>query len=54
MIYLRAFKWDSFDGKIDFEGSVSFKSGNTEAVQNFKASSLPELYMKIQQFCENL
>lgn len=54
MIYLRAFKWDAFEGRIDFEGSVSFKSGNTEAEQNFKANSLPELYMKIQQFCESL
>ena len=54
-IYLHAFRWDGvFEGRIDFEGSVSFKSGNTEAEQKFKANSLPELYMQIQQFCESL
>ena len=54
MIYMRAYKWDAFEGRIDFEGSVSFKSGNTEAEQKFKANLLPELYMMFQQFCESL
>jgi hypothetical protein len=51
-IYLYASKWSS--GTIEFEGKVKFQQGNTRGEQNFTANSFPELYMKIQQFCESL
>ena len=40
--------------KWDCEGSVSFKNGDTQGEQEFKADTLGELYDKIADFCENL
>ncbi len=41
-------------GDFEFRGTVKFQNGDTSAEQTFKANSFPELYMKIQQFCESL
>ena len=41
-------------GDINIDGYVKFKNGATEGKQDFKASNLPELLMKIYKFCEEL
>ena len=35
-------------------GSVKFKNGDTEGIQNFNADSLGELYTDIMNFCLSL
>ena len=45
-----------YDGTISktVSGSVTFKNGDTEGTQNFKAESLGELLIKIYAFCTKL
>ena len=45
---------NTYDGTARITGSVDFKNGDTEGTQNFRASSLGELLMKIHAFCMNL
>ena len=45
---------ESYGNKARITGSVNFKNGDTEGTQNFKASSMAELFMKIYNFCESL
>jgi hypothetical protein len=52
-IHMNASDWWN-RGKFEFSGTVKFQSGDTSAEQTFKADSFPELYMKIQKFCESL
>ena len=40
--------------KIYIRGEVKFKSGNTTGSQKFEADSLPELLLKIIEFCKSL
>lgn len=55
-IYISGFKWHT--GEIEFRGTVTFtitsQHGNTEGTQEFKGDSIPDVYNKIINFCNNL
>lgn len=52
-ITLRTYKkW--FGEGFTTSGTVEFKNGNTEGKQQFEASNLSELFMKIYEFCQSL
>lgn len=53
--YINMSMWiGDFTGKTIIDGYVKFKNGGTEGKQEFSATSLPELMMKIYKFCEEL
>jgi len=52
-IFMHAFH-SSIGKRICIRGEVKFKSGNTTGSQKFEADSLPELLIKIIEFCKNL
>lgn len=52
-ISLRCYR-NPIDGKHVFKGYVEFKNDRTEGKQNFTASNLGELYIKIAEFCKSL
>lgn len=52
-ISLRCYR-NPIDRKFIFIGCVGFKNDRTEGKQNFTASNLGELYIKIAEFCESL
>lgn len=52
-ISLRGFR-KLIDGEFIFKGYVEFKNDRTEGKQNFTASNLGELYIKIAEFCKSL
>ena len=52
-ITLRTYRnW--FERGFTTSGTVEFKNGNTEGKQQFEASNLSELFMKIYKFCQSL
>ena len=38
----------------EFTAYISFKNGSTSGEQEFKASTFPELYEKVMNFCDSL
>lgn len=52
-ISLRCYR-NLIDREFIFKGYVEFKNDRTEGKQNFTASNLGELYIKIAKFCESL
>ena len=50
-IYLHAFR---VCNKVKVMGSVEFTNGNTKGKQDFQADTLPELFIKIYKFCNEL
>jgi hypothetical protein len=53
---INGFRWS--DGEIEFTGFVSFMSdsehGTTEGKQEFTGTSVPDVYNKMINFCNNL
>jgi hypothetical protein len=40
--------------KFETYATIDFKNGNTSGSQEIKASNLPELLMKVYEFCQSL
>lgn len=51
-ITMRAYK--NWSGGIEIYAKVSFKNGNTSGEQRLEAKTLPELMMKVYEFCNSL
>lgn len=50
---LHAYK-NFFDDTVIIYGTVQFKNGGTEATQRIEADNLPELVIKMYEFCNSL
>ena len=50
---LHAYK-NLFDDTVTIYGTVQFKNGGTEATQRIEADNLPELVIKMYEFCNSL
>lgn len=52
-IMLRTYR-NSFSGQFTTYATIEFRNGNTSGEQRIEASNLPELLMKVYEFCQSL